>query len=344
MRRASLVACLVLALFTVGTIGDDARGAPRAVTPRPFVLMQDGRWTGDAICYGPFRDGQSPGGAGPTRAQLHEDVQIMLRHWRLLRLYGSVGFADTLLSVIAAERLPMRVLLGVWLQPEDRRDSTGRVLEPLPAGRAANEAEVRAAIRLARRYPRIVAGVSVGNETQVSWSWNRVAEATLVERIRQVRAGVRVPVTTADDMLYWRTPQSRRVAAEVDFVFTHLHPLWGGQVLDSALAWSEARFAEVRAMHPDRMVAIGEIGWATSKLTTGEQGQLIRGQVGEAEQKAFCDAARAWVQRERVPAFFFEAFDENWKGGDEPAEVEKHWGFYRADRSPKAVVARGDER
>ncbi|MEQ1832682.1 MAG: glycosyl hydrolase family 17 protein [Candidatus Eisenbacteria bacterium] len=344
MRHTVLAASALLAMLVTCGAPAEGQAAARGLRPRPLVLTHDGHWTGEAICYGPFRDGQSPGGAGPTRAQVREDVHIMLRHWRLVRLYGSVGFADTLLSVIAAERLPMRVLLGVWLQPEDRRDSTGRVLESLPAGRAANEAEVQAALRLCRRYPKLVAGVSVGNETQVSWSWNRVPEAVLIERIRQVRAGARAPVSTADDMLYWRSPASRRVAAEVDFVFTHLHPLWGGQVLDSALAWSEARYDEVRAMHPDRTVAIGEIGWATSKLTTGEQGQLIRGQVGEAEQKAFCDAARAWVQRARIGAFFFEAFDENWKGGNEPAEVEKHWGFYRADRTPKAAVPRGDER
>ena len=33
--------------------------------------------------------------------------------------------------------------------------------------------------------------------------------------------------------------------------------------------------------------------------------------------------------------FYFEAFDEKWKGGQHPAEVEKHWGVYRSDRTPK---------
>jgi hypothetical protein len=34
----------------------------------------------------------------------------------------------------------------------------------------------------------------------------------------------------------------------------------------------------------------------------------------------------------------FEAFDEPWKGSDEPSEPEKHWGFYYLDRTPKLVV------
>ena len=36
--------------------------------------------------------------------------------------------------------------------------------------------------------------------------------------------------------------------------------------------------------------------------------------------------------------YFFEAFDENWKGSDDPFEPEKHWGIYKADRSPKLAM------
>ena len=38
------------------------------------------------------------------------------------------------------------------------------------------------------------------------------------------------------------------------------------------------------------------------------------------------------------PPRTFEAFDENWKGGPSPEETEKHWGLFRADRTPKLVV------
>ena len=31
----------------------------------------------------------------------------------------------------------------------------------------------------------------------------------------------------------------------------------------------------------------------------------------------------------------FEVFDEKWKGGEHPNEVEKHWGLFYSDRSPK---------
>lgn len=314
-----------------------ARETPFVARPfRPFLAE---RWIGVGIAYGPHRDGQRPGGASPTRAQLREDLHLVARHWSLLRVYGSAGWPATMLSIIREDRLPLRVMLGTWVEPEQRRDSTGRVLEELPRGRAANRAELEAAVRLAAAYPDVVAAVCVGNETQVSWSAHRVPYDLLVGYVREARARTRVPVTTADDLDFWKEPAGHALAEEVDFLVTHLHPLWRGQQLADAAGYTARVFRELQAAHAGRPVVLGETGWATSKTSSGDQGKYMKGAVGEAEQAAFCSDFAAWAERERVVTFFFEAFDENWKGGTEPAEVEKHWGFYRADRTPKAVVA-----
>ena len=313
-----------------------ARQAP--FVTRPFLPFIGERWVGNAIAYGPHRDGQYPGGPSPTRAQLREDLHLMARHWNLLRVYGSVGWPDTMLSVIREDRIPLRVMLGTWVEPEQRRDSTGRVLEELPRGKAANRAELEAAIRLAAKYPEIVIALCVGNETQVSWSAHRVPYGLLVGYVREARARTKVPVTTADDLDFWKEPAGHALAEELDFVVTHIHPLWRGQQLDDAVEYTGKAHAELRLAHPGRTVVLGETGWATSKIATGDQGKLMKGVVGEAEQAAFCSAFAAWAERERVVTFFFEAFDENWKGGPDPGEVEKHWGFFRADRTPKPAV------
>ena len=34
----------------------------------------------------------------------------------------------------------------------------------------------------------------------------------------------------------------------------------------------------------------------------------------------------------------FEAFDEPWKGGNNPLEAEKNWGIFKVDRTPKLVL------
>ena len=263
----------------------------------------------------------------------------MSPHWNLLRIYGSVGWPETLLSVIREERIPMRVMLGTWVEPEQRSDSTGRILEELPRGKAANRAELEAAIRLAAKYPEIVVALCVGNETQVSWSAHRVPQPLLVSYVREARVRTRVPVTTADDLDSWKEPSGHALAEELDFLVTHIHPLWRGQQLEDAAEYTGRAYTELCASHPGRTVVLGETGWATSKIASGDQGKLMKGAVGDVEQAAFCSAFAAWAERERVVTFFFEAFDENWKGGPDPGEVEKHWGLFRADRTPKPAVA-----
>lgn len=347
--RGVLLAATALALVAGcgGTRSGDG-GAPGDETAfereepfvvRPFQPFSGSRWIGDAIAYGPYRDGQNPDGPAPTREQVREDLHLMARHWGLLRTYGAVGPPETVLEVIRADGLDMKVMLGVWIAPEARRDSTGAIVEPLPEARDANRREIEAAVRLAAEYPEIVLAVCVGNETQVSWSDHRIPVERLVEYVREVRARTRVPVTTADDYNFWNKSASRAVAAELDFIVLHAHPLWNGIQLEEALAWTRETYDAIRAVHPDRQVVLGETGWATSVCGEGEQARLIKGKAGEAEQAVFHAALTAWARSARVPTFFFEAFDENWKGGPHPDEVEKHWGLYRADRTPKKAVA-----
>ncbi|MBC8425632.1 hypothetical protein H8E07_16070 [bacterium] len=313
------LATLLITLAAGGCVGTDETPAPRedpfAVRPFPADVH--------AVCYGPHRDGQHPDGPSPSADELREDLRLMLPHWNLLRVYGSSGFAETLLEIIRADGLDMKVVLGAWIGPDDA---------------AGNRHEVNAAIRLTAVYPGIVVAVCVGNETQVSWSAHRCGIDTLIDSVRRVRAGVAVPVTSADDFNFWNKPVSRTLAAEIDFVMMHAHPMWNGRQLDEALEWLRDQTTEVQVLHPDRAVVIGETGWATSVHDQGEQAELIKGIPGEKEQARFYREVLAWAADEGLTTFVFEAFDENWKGGDHPAEVEKHWGLFRADRSAKAAL------
>ncbi len=336
--RTLLRSVVTIAILCACTAG--ASAATRAPSPRRALdVSLHGRWIGNAIAYGPHRDGQAPGGPSPTRAQIREDLLLMAPHWKLLRLYGARGAADSVLAIIRAEHLPMRVLLGAWIAATERRDTSGAVVETFPAARAANLAELEAAVRLAHDYPGIVSAVCVGNETQVSWSDHRVPAESLIADIRWLRARVRVPVTTADDYNFWNKPASRAVAAEVDFIVMHAHPMWNGKQLGEALGWTTNTVGTIQAAHPGQTIVLGETGWATAASTEGEQGRLIKGRPGEDEQAVFYVAITAWAQRTRTTTFVFEAFDENWKGGQLPDEVEKHWGLFHADRSPKRAIA-----
>ena len=342
-RMNGLPWCLLLALMARGPVfparGADSSGVEEPVVIRPTPFLTDPGTGGVAICYGPFRDGQRPGGdALPSSSQIEEDLKLLSQHWKWLRLYSSVPPAETVLRVIRERNLDLKVVLGVWIAMEQRFNDRGEAVVDFPEARKANHAEVAASIDLAGRYPEVVRAVSVGNETQVFWSDHRIPLDLLIGYVRQIRSGTRVAVTVADDFNFWNKPESARLARELDFLVTHIHPVWAGLPLDGALPWSGKILGEVRAMHPSRNVVLGEIGWATSMHSEGEQARLIKGKMGDQEQAVFYRDFRTWVNRERVNAFYFEAFDEKWKGGDYPDEAEKHWGLFRSDRTPKPAL------
>ena len=310
-----------------------------AFRARPLVLVRDGMWRGEGVAYGMHRDGQRPFGPSPSRAQMAEDLRIIASHWQAIRVYGAADLGDSILKTIKDEHLGLTVMLGAWIAVEETLpDSTGAV-KRFPDRLASNRREVDAAIRLAKTYPGIVSSVCVGNETQVSWTDHRTPPAVLIRYLREVRAKTKVPVTTADDFNFWNKPESDAVARECDFIVLHAHPLWNGKQLEEAVNWTRSTLEDIKSRHPGQRVVVGETGWATQYNDVGDQGKLMKGRVGEAEQATFFAAYHAWVQKDRVPSFIFEAFDENWKGGDRADEVEKHWGLYHADRTPKAAMA-----
>jgi exo-beta-1,3-glucanase (GH17 family) len=299
-------------------------GCEQGFQERPIDFGSGDDWTGNAICYGPHRDGQRPGGESPTDEQLAEDLAILQQHWRVVRIFGSSGFAERFLQITREQNSPVRVVLGIWIGAEDAED---------------NRREIEAGIRLANEFEDLVMAVVVGNDTQVHWSTHKMPVEDLIATVREVRSAVRQPVTTADDYDYWIMPESRQVANEIDFLLLHAHPMWNGQQLEDGLAWLERALEEIREIHPGRTIVVGETGWATRMHPDGKRAELIKGTPGEEEQKVFYEQVRAWATETRMPVFWFQAFDEKWKGGSHPDEVEKHWGLYRSDRTPKAVLA-----
>ena len=85
---------------------------------------------------------------------------------------------------------------------------------------------------------------------------------------------------------------------------------------------------------PGKPMAILEAGWATTAIEFGER-------ASEAAQQRYYTEIRDWAAETNTTVFFFEAFDEPWKGDpNNPLGAEKHWGLFFVDRSPKLVMQR----
>ena len=288
-------------------------------------LFSDPIFHPNAICYGPFRDGQAPGLLNPTKEQIEEDLKIMSNYWSVIRMYGSRGSTETVLKIIKNKKINLKLHLGAWIANESNDSSM----------HLSNLSEIHKAIELSNRYPNIVEAIIIGNETQVFWTSNKVDYNTLRDYILLVKAKTKQPITTADDFNFWNKPEGIDLAKDLDFIMLHIHPLWAGTKLKDAVSFVSRIYNEISTLHPNKQIVIGETGWATNVHNQGEQAKLIHGKTGVKEQLIFYKQINEWSNVNKVMTFYFEAFDEKWKGGEHPNEVEKHWGLIYSNRNPK---------
>jgi exo-beta-1,3-glucanase (GH17 family) len=293
---------------------------------------------GNAICYSGYREGQDPNRKlYPSVAQIREDLHLLAPHWKLLRLYDCSPHAERVLQVIREDGLPMQVMLGAYLGAETSNPGCpwGADFDDtvLAANRRENDAEVCRLIALARRHEDIVFSVAVGNEATVGWTDHLVPVPRMVEHVRRAKAALGQPVTFCENYVPW-LGELRGLVAELDFISVHTYPLWEYKRIDEALAYTKANVAAVAAANPGKPIVITEAGWATASNGRGMHAE----DATEALQAIYLRDLLAWTRRQGLLCFVFEAFDEPWKGSDDPLEPEKHWGLFTVDRRPKPVI------
>ena len=295
-----------------------------------------------AVAYSGYREGQHPdiggGAVNPSREQILDDLERLSRHgFQLIRVYDSGVNAETILNLIKEHDLPIKVLLGIWLNAEvSNHDGCPWLSDPIPtavleANRTKNKQEVAKGVALANQFHDQVIAVNVGNEALVDWNDHMVSVESVITYVREVKASIQQPVTVADNYVWW-IKHGKGLAEVVDFIGVHSYPVWESKSIEEAINYTEANISAVRAAHPDKRLAILEAGWATTAEEFG-------GRAGEAQQARYFSELRGWAHSNQTTVFFFEAFDEPWKGDpNNPLGAEKHWGLFKVDRSPKAVV------
>ncbi len=303
-------------LWILGLLALCLHGLAMAQTATMDLAVQ--KWHGQAICYSGYREGQHPDKQlFPTPAQVLEDLRILEPQWRLIRLYGSDQHSQDVLETLKRHNLKIKVMLGVWLSGK-------------PGKEAENQRQVAKAIQLANAFPGIVVAVNVGNEALVSWSDHKMTEEALIAFVLQVKAAVTCRVTVADDFLYWLQPGSK-LAQHLDFITLHSYPIWGHQDIDQGLSATTDKFEQIRKRYPDKTIVFGEVGWASF---TESNPQHVPRAGDEAKQQRYFGEINAWAKVRGVTTFYFEAFDEPWKGKG----TEGHWGLFTVDRKAKPVM------
>jgi len=348
-RRANQV---LLILFFTGLMGcnqgrkqkqgstENTRQTLTPIQQNPEDLLSG---ISTAVCYSGFRSGQHPdrgeGAVNPTEAQILEDLQ-MISHdslFRLIRLYDCGENSEAVLRIIRENKLDIKVMLGIWLKAElSNHESCAWLNEPIPQeildqNAIANKIEIQKGITLANQYPAIVAAVNVGNEALVDWNDHKVDADTIISYCRAVKKSIKQPVTVAENYEWW-VAKGTKLAKELDFIAVHIYPVWEGKDIDEAMSYSIENIQKVRDALPPSKIVISEAGWASVASEFGER-------ASEQKQEQYYNELMAWTAKMNITTFFFEAFDEDWKGNPEnPMGAEKHWGLFTVDRQPKKVM------
>ena len=312
---------------------------PFRVSSGEFQLIEN---EPSAVAYSGYRAGQHPdrgqGARNPSDGEILEDLELLVKSgFNLIRLYDSAEKSRTVLELIRDNELPVKVLLGMWLRAEFSNHLMCPWLdEPIPEDELAanvltNAAELARGIELAREFDTIVVAVNVGNEALVEWNDHMVPLTRVIEYVRQVKAAVDQPVTVADNYAWWAR-DGAPLAAELDFLGVHTYPVWEGKSIDEALGYTIRNIDDVRAALPDKPIAILEAGWPSIASEFGDR-------ANEASQARYYRELGSWAKKTSTTVFFFEAFDESWKGDpNDPLGAEKHWGLFNEDRTPKLAL------
>jgi exo-beta-1,3-glucanase (GH17 family) len=306
-RRAGARRGLLLAALLAATLAALWHGWRMGV-PQP--IAEPGAERLECVSYAPFRrPGETPFDAAAfvDEARIETDLRLIAARSGCVRTYSVSQGLDAVPRV--ARRLGMTVLLGAWI---------GR-------DRGANEAELAAAIGVAREHAATVRALVVGNEVMLR---RELPEAELVAYIERARRAVPVPVTYADVWEFWFKHPS--IAPAVTFVTIHILPYWEDEPvgIDAAIAHVVEVWRAMRAALPGREILVGETGWPS-------EGRARRDAVpGRVEQARFIRQFARTAAEEGIRYNLIEAFDQPWKRHLEGA-MGGAWGLLDSEGRPK---------
>lgn len=258
----------------------------------------------------------------------------------------------------------MYVMLGAWMQCENAWTPEPNHNKP---DTAENEAEILQAIKLAKRYPEIVKVLAVGNESMVHWAAGYYVHPRIilkeVLRLQELKLNGELPadlwITSSDNFASWgggdesyHLPALDSLISAVDYLSvhsypfhdTHYHPDWWWvpeeedslpkfKIIESAVMRGVKRVesqvsavkAYVNGLGLEKSLHIGETGWASFDNHLYSQGGS--GAADEYKEMLYHQWIRAYCESESMACFYFEAFDEPWKDGDNPNGSENHFGL-----------------
>ena len=252
-------------------------------------------------------------------ASIRADLSVLRRRFDALITYDAVHGAQAIPG-IAAELKFRALIIGVW----DPADASERA----------------AALAAARRFPQLVAAISLGNELLLAHRSDPQQLAALVAEVRTQFPGVALTVSEPFHIFY--EPATAGLVRQLDFLLVNVHPVfqpWFRDAPNGAAAQFVVNVLAQLAPLACGPILVKETGVPTAPASAG---------FSEARQAAFYRELARQLPPAPARAFaWFAAFDAPWRAYDATGvpgaasavhEEEAHWGLYDAQRRPKLAA------
>jgi exo-beta-1,3-glucanase (GH17 family) len=250
-------------------------------------------------------------------ASIRADLTVLRPYFDALVTYDAIHGAEAIADVAAALDFHALVI-GVW-DPSD-------------------PAQLEAAFAAARRHPRLVVGLSLGNESIFA---HRVSPAGIAAAVGSARARApQLALSTTEPFHVFEQPAAAALLADLDFLLPNVHPVFQPWFRGASDATAAQFVVNVVADLKQRFcgpILVKETGIPTAPASAGYSAERQAAFYGELRRRLPGTAAHAFA--------YFSAFDAPWRAGDaglEPGAVagpeEAWWGLYDSARRPKAAA------
>ncbi|MGE0115049.1 MAG: hypothetical protein AB7T07_09240 [Steroidobacteraceae bacterium] len=308
--------CLALALLGAATLMAapqcEIRPAARASLRQLQTVMASGRF----VAYQPTSLQVINGRLTQAdMTSIKQDLQTLRSRFDGVITYGSRNGAERIADM-AAQLDYRAVIVGVW----DINDAQ----------------ELAAAVAAARRHPKLVLGISLGNERLFA---RQASAAQLAQALRNLRRQApQLALTTTEPFHLLLEPAAAPIMAASDFMLVNVHPVFESWFRDAP----DANAAEFVVQVVDKLQAVAcgpilvkETGVPTAPASMGYTPERQAGFYAALQRRFLPGTQRAFA--------YFSAFDAPWRVNDvSPVPgahpEEAHWGLYDEQRQPKPVM------
>jgi exo-beta-1,3-glucanase (GH17 family) len=316
MRLTVLLAPAVAIILCGHAAGAQPLCAQTAQAAPALARLRDALAHGRFIAYTPTSLTVTDGRISAATAEgIRADLVALRPKFDSLVTYNA-AHGDEQIAPIAASLKFRALVIGVW-NPFDPD-------------------ELDAALQTARRFPKLVVGVSLGNEMVFS---HRADLAKLAELVRRVRTQApQLPLSTTEPFHIYQTPAATALLASLDFLLVNIHPMFQPW-FRGATEQTDAQFV----VNVTGQLAAGYCGPVLVK-ETGEPTAPAAEGFSSTRQADFYAQLRRLLPPDRQRAFaYFAAFDAPWRAQDAtgvpgPHPAEAYWGLFDAQRRPKPAI------